>query len=41
MGELVAQAKLTANWRSVVEDADVSAAEVKDRRCGQTRFRFQ
>jgi len=33
--ELAALSKLTANWRSVIEDADVTATQREDRRAGQ------
>ncbi len=36
--ELAALAKLTANWRSVIEDATVSAQERKAQRTGQGRL---
>ena len=36
--ELAALAKLTANWRSVVEDATVTAQEREDARTGQRRL---
>jgi putative DNA methylase len=38
--ELAALTKLTANWRSVVEDADVSAADRQATRVGQSRIDF-
>ncbi len=38
--ELAALAKLTANWRSVVEDAAVTPAEREDRRTGQRPLAF-
>jgi putative DNA methylase len=37
-GELAALAKLTANWRSVVEDNSVTQAEQADRRRGQGKL---
>jgi putative DNA methylase len=37
-GEQGALAKLTANWRSVVDDAVVTAAERQDARTGQRRL---
>jgi putative DNA methylase len=37
-GELAALAKLTANWRSVVEDNAVSQAEQADRKHGQRKL---
>ncbi len=40
-GEVAAWAKLTANWRSDIEGADVTAAEINDRRRRQTRLKFQ
>jgi putative DNA methylase len=36
--ELAALGKLTANWRSVVEDATMTRAERDDKRTGQKRF---
>jgi putative DNA methylase len=39
--ELSVLAKLTANWRSVVEDAAVASAEREDRRTGQSKLRFE
>jgi putative DNA methylase len=39
-GELAALARLTANWRSVVEDAAIGPAERDERRTGQTRLDF-
>jgi putative DNA methylase len=39
-GELAALTKLTANWRSVVEDSSVGPAEREDRRTGQSKLRF-
>lgn len=39
-GELSALARLTANWRSVVEDAGVSPIEVEARRRGQKQIGF-
>jgi putative DNA methylase len=36
--ELAALAKLTANWRSVIEDATVTEAEKEDRRTGQQKL---
>jgi putative DNA methylase len=39
-GELSVLAKLIANWRSVVEDADVSAADLHATRVGQSRIDF-
>jgi putative DNA methylase len=37
-GELAALMKLTANWRSVVEDAGVAPSARQDRRTGQTKL---
>jgi putative DNA methylase len=37
-GEMAALAKLTANWRSVVEDNAVTQAEQADRKHGQRKF---
>jgi putative DNA methylase len=37
-GELAALAKLTANWRAVVEDASLSEAERQDKKTGQRRL---
>jgi putative DNA methylase len=39
-GELAALTKLTANWRSVVEDVDLSRVELQARRAGQSRIQF-
>ena len=39
-GELAALTKLTANWRSVVEDADVTRVDLEARRAGQSRIQF-
>jgi putative DNA methylase len=39
--ELAALMKLTANWRSVVEDAGATPAEREDRRTGQSKLRFE
>jgi putative DNA methylase len=39
-GELAALARLTANWRSVVEDAAIGPAERDERRTGQARLDF-
>src|SRR5207249_7328947 len=39
-GELSALAKLTANWRSVVEEAAMTAADREQRATGQTRIDF-
>jgi hypothetical protein len=39
--ELAALMKLTANWRSVVEDASVTAAEREDRRTGQSKLHLE
>lgn len=39
-GELAALTKLTANWRSVVEDSS-GFAEREDRRTGQSKLRFE
>ena len=42
-GELSALAKLTANWRSVIEDAALTpeeSAKLKERKTGQTGFDF-
>jgi putative DNA methylase len=36
--EMAALAKLTANWRSVIEDATVTEAEKEDRRTGQQKL---
>jgi len=38
--ELVALTKLTANWRSVVEDVDLTRVELEARRAGQSRIQF-
>lgn len=38
--ELAALTKLTANWRSVVEDVDLTRVEVEARRAGQSRITF-
>jgi putative DNA methylase len=38
--ELAALTKLTANWRSVVEDVDLTRVEVGARRAGQSRISF-
>lgn len=38
--ELAALTKLTANWRSVVEDVDLSRIELQARRAGQSRIPF-
>jgi hypothetical protein len=38
--ELAALTKLTANWRSVVEDVDLTRIEVGARRAGQSRISF-
>jgi putative DNA methylase len=38
--ELAALTKLTANWRAVVEDVDLTRVEVEARRTGQTRIQF-
>jgi putative DNA methylase len=40
-GELSALAKLTANWRSIVEDVDLSAAERHATSVGQSRMNFE
>jgi len=39
--ELAALTKLTANWRSVVEDAAVTPAEREDRRTGQSKLHLE
>lgn len=39
--ELAALSKLTANWRSVVEDADLTRVELEARRAGQSRIQFE
>ena len=39
--ELAALTKLTANWRSVVEDADLTRVELEARRTGQSRIQFE
>lgn len=39
--ELAALMKLTANWRSVVEDASATPVEREDRRTGQSKLRFE
>jgi len=39
-GELAALGKLTANWRSVVEDSTLTQVERKDRRAGQKTFDY-
>ena len=39
--ELAALGKLTANWRSVVEDIGTAAKEREDRRTGQSKLRFE
>ena len=38
--ELAALTKLTANWRSVVEDVDLTRIELEARRAGQSRIQF-
>ena len=38
--ELAALTKLTANWRSVVEDVDLTHVEHEARRAGQSRIQF-
>ena len=38
--ELAALTKLTANWRSVVEDVDLTRVELEARRAGQSRIQF-
>jgi len=38
--ELAALTKLTANWRSVVEDVDLTRVELEARRSGQSRIQF-
>jgi putative DNA methylase len=38
--ELAALTKLTANWRSVVEDVDLTRVELEARRTGQSRMQF-
>lgn len=38
--ELAALMKLTANWRSVVEDVDLTRIELQARRAGQSRIQF-
>ena len=38
--ELAALMKLTANWRSVVEDVDLTGVELEARRAGQSRIQF-
>lgn len=38
--ELAALTKLTANWRGVVEDVDLTRVEVEARRTGQSRIQF-
>jgi putative DNA methylase len=38
--ELAALTKLTANWRSVVEDVDLTRVELEARRVGQSRIQF-
>jgi len=38
--ELAALTKLTANWRSVVEDVDFTRVELEARRAGQSRIQF-
>lgn len=38
--ELAALTKLTANWRSVVEDVDLTHIELEGRRTGQGRIQF-
>ena len=39
-GELAALARITANWQSVVEDADTTTTERADRKIGQGRLAF-
>jgi putative DNA methylase len=39
--ELAALTKLTANWRSVVEDAGAMPPEREERRTGQSKLRFE
>lgn len=39
-GELAALAKMTANWRSVVEDATLLPGEKEDKKAGQLRFKI-
>jgi len=39
-GELAALAKLTANWRSVIDDADLTSTERQAQRSGQNRLQF-
>ncbi|HET6144283.1 MAG TPA: DUF1156 domain-containing protein [Candidatus Acidoferrales bacterium] len=38
--ELAALTKLTANWRSVVENVDLTRVELQSRRTGQSRIQF-
>ena len=38
-GEMAALAKLTANWRSVIEDNAITAEEQADQKHGQKAFR--
>jgi putative DNA methylase len=38
--ELAALVRLTANWRSVVEDVDLTRVELEARRAGQSRIEF-
>jgi putative DNA methylase len=38
--ELAALTQLTANWRSVVEDVDLTRVELEARRAGQSRIQF-
>ena len=40
VAELAALTKLTANWRSVVEDVDLTRVELQARRAGQSRIQF-
>lgn len=39
--ELAALTKLTANWRSVVDDGGATPGEREDRRSGQSKLRFE
>jgi putative DNA methylase len=39
--ELAALTKLTSNWRSVVEDVDLTRVELEARRSGQSRIQFE
>ena len=40
-GEVAGLRKLLANWKSVVEEATISAQEIQDRRTGQTSMHFE